>query len=578
MLVAHVIEYIRSQIPNESGQIPLAYFYCARTINEPERSDPVELLRSIVEQLSCSDEDLPIRLPVVERYKAMKKKARGRKPEKLELSECMEVILELLEANPAEIIIDGLDECDPAKRQDLLDVLQTIIKEASNVVQVFVSSRDDHDLVHRLSQAPNLYIRAADNTRDIERFVVFRVDEAILKERILCGEVSNDLRQKIIETLIGKANGMFRLASLHIESLCDPARIKTKANVLDALVHLPQDLQLSDDSILARISNSQDPNPELANRVLKWLLCARESLPSLGFIIAVSWDMDGQDRLQRSEVLSICCNLVVYDGETDKFRFAHLSVQEYLERLENFSPAESNALAAEPCLAFLTHVGAFRIPPVIVTFSIPENEWGQALHFQEQVNKTSTSFSSSTTLIPKSAWTFISSHADKHWYHYAWLAGGLRTRGRLKLLLQKFLHFERLVPRGDGRQFAAWFNRILYLGSTDQGSLPNIFLQCLPPNPLFVACALDFPEIVQALVNSSASITPATDNLYLNCVKVSVQLDRLQVLDILFDQCRWLSSPEFYMQTAMFDAVEWSQSSDLEGNLNKSREDVCDGC
>jgi len=122
--------------------------------------------------------------------------------------------------------------------------------------------------------------------------VVLRVDEAILKERILCGKVSNDLRKIILETLIGKANGMFRLVSLHIESLCDPVRIKTKANDLDALVHLRRDLQVSYDSILARISNSQDSNPELAHRILKWLLCAREPLPSLDLIFTVSWDMD----------------------------------------------------------------------------------------------------------------------------------------------------------------------------------------------------------------------------------------------------------------------------------------------
>ena len=147
MLVAHVIEYIRSQTKAESNHIPLAYFYCARTINEPERSDPVELMRSILEQLSCSDADLPIRLPVVKRYLLKKKEAKARKPEKLDLSECVEVILELLETNPAFIIIDGLDECNPARRQDLLDALGDIIKDSCNVVQVFVSSRDDHDLV-----------------------------------------------------------------------------------------------------------------------------------------------------------------------------------------------------------------------------------------------------------------------------------------------------------------------------------------------------------------------------------------------------------------------------------------------
>jgi hypothetical protein len=57
MLVARVIQYMQSRMPEADGQAPLAYFYCARTANEPERSDPVELLRSIIEQLSCCDEE-----------------------------------------------------------------------------------------------------------------------------------------------------------------------------------------------------------------------------------------------------------------------------------------------------------------------------------------------------------------------------------------------------------------------------------------------------------------------------------------------------------------------------------------
>ena len=104
-------------------------------------------------------------------------------PENLELEECVKVILELLETNPAIIIIDALDECGPAGMQDLLEALHSIIRESNNVVRVFISSRDDHDLVYRLAQTPNLYIRAADNMEDIEKFVISRVEEAIIKQR-----------------------------------------------------------------------------------------------------------------------------------------------------------------------------------------------------------------------------------------------------------------------------------------------------------------------------------------------------------------------------------------------------------
>ena len=109
MLVAHVIEFLRDRTIDEGG---LAYFYCARSANEPERADPVELLRCLVEQMSCLSEDEPVQLPVAKAYKDRKKESRGRKPEKLGMDECVDVMLELLELNSVTFIIDGLDECD----------------------------------------------------------------------------------------------------------------------------------------------------------------------------------------------------------------------------------------------------------------------------------------------------------------------------------------------------------------------------------------------------------------------------------------------------------------------------------
>ena len=175
---------------------------------EPERANPDEILRSILEQLSCSKSSLPIREPVVQAYKEKKEEARGGNPEKLMRDETVEVILALLESNPATIIIDALDECDSARRQDLLLDIQRIIRESASLVKFFVSSRDDHDIVCRLADSPNLYINLKDNSKDIERFVHSEVTKAIDYGKLICGNVSNDLKDRIIETLISKAEGM----------------------------------------------------------------------------------------------------------------------------------------------------------------------------------------------------------------------------------------------------------------------------------------------------------------------------------------------------------------------------------
>jgi len=193
-----------------TASAPTAYFYGARSRAEPERASPDEIMRSILKQLSCSKPNLPVREPVARKYKEMKEEADddGCEPAKLTITECVRLILALLESNPATIIIDALDECDPSRRHELLLAFDKIIRDSANVVKIFVSSRDDHDIVCRLVNSPNVYIRASDNGEDIERFIRSEVDQSIIEKRLLSGNVSDELKSRIISVLIKGAQGM----------------------------------------------------------------------------------------------------------------------------------------------------------------------------------------------------------------------------------------------------------------------------------------------------------------------------------------------------------------------------------
>lgn len=57
---------------------------------------------------------------------------------------CEKFILGLLEDDPATIIIDALDECDPARVHELLINLDEIIQKTAGLVKVFVSYRHDY--------------------------------------------------------------------------------------------------------------------------------------------------------------------------------------------------------------------------------------------------------------------------------------------------------------------------------------------------------------------------------------------------------------------------------------------------
>lgn len=197
-------------LSNNATSAPLfAYFYCSRDTAEPERSDPDHVMRSILEQLSSSDMEAPIRQPVLRAYLDRKREARGRRPDRLALDECTEIILQLLDTDPVVIVIDAMDECDPSRRQDPLLALKQIIRESASVVKIFVSSRDDKDIVNRMASASEVYIKAADNSKDIEYFTRSQVTRAIDEGRILGGEFSQTLQEQITETLISKANGMY---------------------------------------------------------------------------------------------------------------------------------------------------------------------------------------------------------------------------------------------------------------------------------------------------------------------------------------------------------------------------------
>ena len=141
-------------------------------------------------------------------YKEKLKKSKGREIQKLDLDEIVDIIMELLAENPATIVIDALDECDSSSRQNLLLALNKLVKTSPTILKVFVSSRDDHDIVHRLAKSPNLFISTSDNSKDIQDYIRSQVSLAIEDERLLCGDVSEELKEHIVQRLKAKAEGM----------------------------------------------------------------------------------------------------------------------------------------------------------------------------------------------------------------------------------------------------------------------------------------------------------------------------------------------------------------------------------
>lgn len=170
---------------------------------------PEAVLRAIVKQLSYPKLDSGLLNPIVKKYNAAEKA--GHTSEPLDLDECRDMIIDMLPSySQTNIIIDALDECQKETRSRLISALATIMGSTpgTNLVKIFISSRDDDDIFIKLNQLPNIRINPTDNSDDIEKFVQSEINKRIDERELLRGIVSPDLKTHVINTLIKKADGM----------------------------------------------------------------------------------------------------------------------------------------------------------------------------------------------------------------------------------------------------------------------------------------------------------------------------------------------------------------------------------
>ena len=198
----------------DNGQSPApVFFYCSRNNAEPARSNPDAIVATIARQLSSRQPGHSLLPPTVAAYK--KREMEGSASESLCINESRLLILQLAEHYQlTTIVIDALDECDPERRTVLLETLELILQESSSLVKIFVSSRDDQDIVLSLRDYPNLELLSGMNKDDISSFITAETDNLIKRKRLLALSTNKEkLKIEIIEQVTKNADGMSVLSS-----------------------------------------------------------------------------------------------------------------------------------------------------------------------------------------------------------------------------------------------------------------------------------------------------------------------------------------------------------------------------
>ena len=230
-----------------------------------------------------------------------------------------------------------------------------------------------------LEGSRNISISVEKNSADITRFIKFEVHRLKSKRLLLDGKVSKKLEERILETLIKGAQGMFRWVEMSLEAL---SQIKYKPDFKKTLGQLPVKLSGLYDIIHTQIDQPDTYGRRVAIMTLTWLLCAQRLLRAEELLAAVyavdiesssesdEDDDNGEAGSSENDILRLCRNLVVLDSEQKTFRFAHQSVREYLLGKSEYTVIGQHALATKRCLdVYLTEPS----PSSRVPRTVPQN-------------------------------------------------------------------------------------------------------------------------------------------------------------------------------------------------------------
>ncbi|KAH6689768.1 hypothetical protein F5X68DRAFT_260368 [Plectosphaerella plurivora] len=291
-------------IDDLTGSENMAYFYCARNPAEPLRGKCDAVLASLVRQLSGKSANSGILPAVVAPYQDALDGIVGFEDFSWTSDESSSILLELLEDYPAAtIVLDALDEVNPEDRQELMDVLSKLLREAPNLLKIFVSSRDNYDITLHFEGLPNIHIDAYDNRGDIESFI----DNRLTAAKLLRGWLPDALRRKIAQTLLDKAQGMFRWVDLQIQSL---RPLKVAADIEARLGILPASLEESYWEVYQEILSSGDHATELAIFTFQWVMYAEAAVEAHHFAQLASCALSSVDVPQTFTEMEIIDALV----------------------------------------------------------------------------------------------------------------------------------------------------------------------------------------------------------------------------------------------------------------------------
>lgn len=246
------------------------------------------------------------------------------------------------------------------------------------------------------------------------------------------------------------------------------------------------------------------------------LLSLEMSFTQAEFLHALSFTRDEMFGLSTEDLVDLCSGFVIIDTEINVFRFAHLSVREYLQTRAEYRPEATHAVAAQYCLRYLCTASR-------VFFSWVGNETTFVDHVQE--------------------------YAYLHWANHAAGSKELRLVCPLNRIFQEFIMN---TDQMASRWFTAWNDRLLKTArninnerttrvSSRQQRLAWQYCQILnvlhdPADYLLVASLFGFLEVLEVRLRSKPDPLSILDRVWgFDALRLVCHYCRHDVAEFLLD-------------------------------------------
>ena len=301
----------------------IVYNYCdyANVVSLSEINLLGSLVRQLVAQTSHAE-------TIAELKTFMEQSAKNRNMSAEDLSCWIETLSRTFDV--VYTFVDALDEFPEIGRDTLLTRLQ---QHSAGNMRIFLTSRFNVDVRNKIPHAIQAEISAT--RHDITDYLEAKIQESCTLTRFT--DRDPELKWHIIHSIVTKADGMFLLAGLQIESLGDQISIK---GVHLALEKLPTDLFTMYDQTFTRIREQSTRKAELGLKVLSIVFGSTRPLnvDEIRHALAVQpgdTKLDVEALVDVQTLLGVTAGLVITSHEEHHeqvfLRLVHYTLQEYLE-------------------------------------------------------------------------------------------------------------------------------------------------------------------------------------------------------------------------------------------------------